>query len=100
MLEHLLLGQHLVQEALLELSLDGVEDLAERLEFGFILLVARIAIEQILNVLVNDVEVLAEAEVHPPERLTHLDHLLLDVLCVLLRLLLVPLLENVLPVLC
>ena len=50
--------------------------------------------------LVHDIEVLAEAEIHAPKRLAHLDHLLLDVLSILLCFLLVSLLENVFPVLC
>ena len=50
--------------------------------------------------LVYDIEVLAEAEVHASERLTHLDHLLLDIISILLGFLLVSLLENVFPVLC
>jgi len=78
---------------LLQLDGQGVQNQAEGLEFR-LFFINILSIKEILNVLVDAVEVLAKALVHPPKGLAHLDHLLLDALSVLLRLLLVSLFEN------
>ena len=49
--------------------------------------------------LVDTNQVFAKGLVHSGEGVTQLNHLLLDVLCILLALLLVPLLQDVIPVL-
>ena len=79
--------------------MDYAEDLTERFELRLVLLIARIAIEQILDVLVYNVQVFTQAQVHSAEGLTHFHHLFLNIFRVLLRLFLIALLEDVLAVL-
>ena len=84
---------------MLQLQLDGIKDLAQGLQFGLTLLFIGLTAEQVLNMSVHNVKVLAQTQIHLPERLTHLNHLLLNILSILLRLLLIALLEDILTVL-